>query len=91
MLGVAVSGYYRWLIARPSESTIRHAWLTDVIRQVHAGSRGAYGSDVSTPRQQCNQSDHRPWVVMRLALAASAGALRLTLVLQAPSLPPMLS
>jgi putative transposase len=44
VLDVSVSGYYRWLIARPSERTIRHAWLTDVIRQIHADSRGAYGS-----------------------------------------------
>lgn len=44
VLGVSVSGYYRWLIARGSEREIRHAWLTDVIRQVHADSRGTYGS-----------------------------------------------
>jgi putative transposase len=44
VLGVSVSGLYRWLIARPSERAIRHTWLTDVIRQVHADSRGTYGS-----------------------------------------------
>jgi hypothetical protein len=28
----------------PSERSSRHAWLTDVIRQVHLDSRGTYGS-----------------------------------------------
>ena len=28
---------------RPSERAIRHAWLTDLIRDVHAESRGTYG------------------------------------------------
>jgi len=28
----------------PSQRAIRHAWLTDLIRQVHADSRGTYGS-----------------------------------------------
>jgi putative transposase len=44
VLGVSESGYYRWLSAPPSERSVRHAWLTDVIRQVHADSRGTYGS-----------------------------------------------
>lgn len=47
VLEVSVSGYYRWLIARPSERAIRHAWLTDVIQQVHADSRGTYGPTCS--------------------------------------------
>ena len=28
----------------PSQRAIRHAWLTDLIRQVHAVSRGIYGA-----------------------------------------------
>src|SRR5207249_2284656 len=40
-------GFRIWLYARrsraPSPRSIRHAWLTDVIRQVHAVSRGIYG------------------------------------------------
>jgi hypothetical protein len=44
VLGVSESGYYRWLTAPPSERQVRHAWLTDVIRQVHADSRGTYGA-----------------------------------------------
>ena len=44
LLGVSVSGYYNWLRRAPSQRSIRHAWLTDVIRQVHADSRQTYGS-----------------------------------------------
>jgi hypothetical protein len=43
-LQVSESGYYAALHAAPSERAIRHAWLTDVIRQVHADSRQTYGS-----------------------------------------------
>jgi hypothetical protein len=43
-LSVSEAGYYAHLIAAPSERSIRHAWLTDVIRQVHLDSRGTYGS-----------------------------------------------
>jgi putative transposase len=44
MLAVSEAGYYAALIAAHSERSIRHAWLTDVIRQVHLDSRGTYGS-----------------------------------------------
>lgn len=44
MLDVSCGGYYAWLVRPPSERAIRHAWLTDEIRQVHADSRGAYGA-----------------------------------------------
>ena len=44
LLGVSVSGYYSWLRRAPSQRSIRHAWLTDLIRQVHADSRQTYGS-----------------------------------------------
>lgn len=44
MLAVSESGYYATLIAAPSERSVRQAWLTDVIRQVHLDSRGTYGS-----------------------------------------------
>lgn len=44
VLGVSESGYYRWLAAPPSERSVRHAWLTDVIRQVHVDSRGTYST-----------------------------------------------
>lgn len=43
-LSVSEAGYYAHLIAAPSERSIRHAWLTDVIRRVHLDSRGTYGS-----------------------------------------------
>jgi putative transposase len=44
VLGVSESGYYEWRGRAPSARAIRHAWLSDVIRQVHADSRGTYGA-----------------------------------------------
>jgi putative transposase len=43
VLAVSESGYYARRSRAPSARSIRHAWLTDVIRQVHAASRGTYG------------------------------------------------
>jgi putative transposase len=44
VLDVSVSGYYAWLTRPPSPRSLRHAWLSDQIRAVHAASRGTYGS-----------------------------------------------
>ncbi len=44
VLDVSVSGYYAWLSRPPSARAIRHAWLTDLITEVHQGSRGIYGA-----------------------------------------------
>jgi putative transposase len=44
VLGVSESGYYARRGRAPSARAIRHAWLTDVIRQVHAESFGVYGA-----------------------------------------------
>jgi putative transposase len=44
VLEVSESGYYAWGSRPPSPRAIRHAWLTDVIRQVHTDSRQTYGS-----------------------------------------------
>jgi len=41
VLGVSCSGFYAWRFRPPSARAVRHAWLTDVIREVHAGSYGA--------------------------------------------------
>jgi putative transposase len=43
VLAVSESGYYARRSRAPSARSIRHAWLTEVIRQVHAASRGTYG------------------------------------------------
>ena len=43
VLGVSESGYYAQRSRAPSPRAIRHAWLTDVILQVHAASRQTYG------------------------------------------------
>jgi len=42
-LGVSTSGYYDWKSSGPSARSIRHAWLTDLIGQVHDASYGTYG------------------------------------------------
>ena len=42
-LGVSTSGYYDWKTRAPSARSIRHAWLTDLIGQVHDASYGTYG------------------------------------------------
>ncbi|WP_169807492.1 IS3 family transposase [Herbidospora mongoliensis] len=44
MLNVSESGYFAWRNRPPSPRSLRHAWLTERIRQIHAASRGAYGS-----------------------------------------------
>ena len=44
VLGVAESGVYEQRSRPPSERAVRHAWLTDLITQVHAGSHGRYGA-----------------------------------------------
>ncbi len=44
VLQVTASGYYAWRDRPPSPRTIRHAWLTDLITEVHADSRGVYGA-----------------------------------------------
>jgi len=44
ILEVSESGFYAWLTRPPSERAIRHAWLTDVVTEVHAQSRQTYGA-----------------------------------------------
>ncbi len=44
VLDVSSAGYYAWRFRPPSPRAVRHAWLTDVIRQVHAASYGSYGA-----------------------------------------------
>ena len=43
ILEVSASGYYEWKTRAPSARSIRHALLTDAIREVHTLSRGTYG------------------------------------------------
>ncbi len=45
LLGVSVSGYYGWVRRPPSARSIRHAWLSGIIGEVHAGSRQTYGAN----------------------------------------------
>ncbi|MFI6511605.1 IS3 family transposase [Streptosporangium sp. NPDC050855] len=43
IMNVSESGFYAWRDRPPSARTLRHAWLTDEIRKVHAASNGVYG------------------------------------------------
>ncbi len=44
MLEVSESGFYAWRSRPPSERAIRHAWLTDLVTEIHIASRQTYGS-----------------------------------------------
>jgi putative transposase len=44
VLAVSCAGFYAWRFRPPSARSLRHAWLTDVIREVHAASYGNYGA-----------------------------------------------
>jgi putative transposase len=43
ILGVAASGFFMWRRRSPSPRQLRFAWLTELIRAIHADSRGTYG------------------------------------------------
>jgi putative transposase len=43
VLDVTDSGYYAWRSRGPSLRAVRHALVTETIRQVHLASRGTYG------------------------------------------------
>lgn len=44
VLGASESGYYEHLSRSPSERSIRHAMLTDLISQIHLESHEIYGA-----------------------------------------------
>ena len=44
VLGVSCAGFYAWRFRPPSGRAVRHAWLTDLIREVHTASYGNYGA-----------------------------------------------
>jgi transposase InsO family protein len=44
VLAVSESGFYERLKRAPSARAVRHAWLTDLITQVHIEARGTYGA-----------------------------------------------
>jgi putative transposase len=43
-LEVSESGFYEWRNRPPSERSLRHAWLTELITEVHVASNGTYGA-----------------------------------------------
>ena len=44
VLAVSCAGFYAWRFRPPSARAVRHAWLTDVIREVHTASYCSYGA-----------------------------------------------
>jgi putative transposase len=44
MLRVSVSGFHAWRRRAPSDRALNDAWLTEKITEIHAASRGTYGS-----------------------------------------------
>jgi hypothetical protein len=58
MLQVSESGYYAALVAAPSERTIRHAWLTDVIVKIHADSCDRSWRQLSTSSTASSSAPH---------------------------------
>ena len=44
ILEVSESGFYEWRNRPPSERSLRHAWLTQLITEVHTASHGTYGA-----------------------------------------------
>jgi putative transposase len=49
VLDVSCSGFYAWRSRPPSARAVRHAWPTDLIREVHAASYANYGANACTP------------------------------------------
>jgi HTH-like domain len=45
VLAVSCAGFYAWRFRPPSAREVRHAWLTDLIREIHAASYGSYGAN----------------------------------------------
>lgn len=43
ILAVAPSGYFSWRGRTPSPAELRREWLSGLIHEIHAGSRGVYG------------------------------------------------
>ena len=65
LLEVTRAGYYAYVSRPPSARAIRHAWLTDLITEIHASSRGTYGA----PRVHAELRLGRGVVVARKAVA----------------------
>jgi hypothetical protein len=67
VLDVSVSGYYDWRSRPPSARAVRHAWLTDLIVEVHRRARRRGRSLIAVRRSQSGKrpshraADQRVW------------------------------
>jgi hypothetical protein len=59
VLEVTRAGYYAFATRGPSPRAIRHAWLTDLITQIHAASRGTYGAPRVHAKAALGSRHHR--------------------------------
>jgi transposase InsO family protein len=70
ILEVSESGFYAWLSRPPSERAIRHAWLTDLVTEVHIAYRQTYGrATESTPSSP--SAEESLWVATRSPLCCA--------------------
>jgi putative transposase len=44
VFGVSRTGFHNWERRAPSDRALSNAWLTEKIREIHAGTRGVYGA-----------------------------------------------
>jgi len=44
VLGVSASGFHAWRSRTRPQRSVCHAWLTDLIVEIHSASRGVYGA-----------------------------------------------
>jgi hypothetical protein len=49
VVNVSTSGYYEWLTRSVSARSVRHAWLTGLVTEIHLQSRATYGARRGTP------------------------------------------
>ena len=66
LLEVSSAGFYAWRDRPPSLRAVRHAWLTDLISEIHTDSRQTYGS----PRVHAELTIGRGITVGRHTIAA---------------------
>ena len=74
--GVSRSGYHRWLEARPSARACQDAQLCQVLREVHAQSRGTYGRPRLTMALRQRGQRHSAKRVARLMRALGLHGVR---------------
>ena len=64
VLDVSRAGFYDWSKRPLSPRAVNDVWLTDLITEIHAGSRGTYGSSrVHAELRQGRENGEHPSLV----------------------------